>query len=265
MIENVEFCITYKCNLQCKWCCQLCGSEFNSDGELSLDSIKKYIGQILPKIKRHTNIRISGGEPTLHSQIFEIIEFFIKVVRPAIDIPVVLVSNGVGEKVNEVLQKIRKIYDTYDNPFLSNKASMIHPSDKQLCIVPSKANGWEKYVETHHKPIFLAPEDLLRKPSGSGWSEKCPQKNSVSITPHGVFVCCGSSRLISTLFKLGSGENHLLSQEEENIQREKFCKYCSYLCHSIDYTRIKEVSKSYEKAIENWKEEPYYLKEVKPI
>jgi hypothetical protein len=227
---------------------------------LSLESLDKYISQLLPLITRHTNVRIGGGEPVLHPQIFEMLQLLIEKVRPKLEIPLVLLSNGVGDRVNQILDEIRKRYDTFDSPYISTKANLILQSTKQICINASKSHGAEQYVKARHKPIFRAPVDLL--PPQGDWARNCPQKNGCNITPHGVFVCCGSSRIISTLFRLRPGEGHILSEEEEETQRQKFCKYCSYLCQPL--VPSEEPSEAYKEAIENWRANPYYLEEVEP-
>lgn len=70
------FTINSQCNDHCKFCIK---SDFINEGssDLTLNEIKKNYFLIKDKFKiRH--VSISGGEPTLHPQIFEILNFFKK-------------------------------------------------------------------------------------------------------------------------------------------------------------------------------------------
>jgi hypothetical protein len=224
---------------------------------MSLEQLERYINEIVPVLDLRTNIRIGGGEPTLHPQIFKILDLVMQKIRPLLEIPITFLTNGVGSEVNQTLQLIRKKYDTYDNPHIPIMGSPLTvPSRKQLCINVSKSRNIEAYINAKHTSIFRAPVDLFPK---SDWSAKCPAKNSCNITPYGFFVCCGAALIVSTIFKFDEGKDHLLTPEEEKEQKEKLCKYCPYLGASFN----PEPTESYKRAIEDWEKDPYFLKVLK--
>ena len=71
-----EIDITYKCNLKCINCNRSC-TQAPSDLEMPVAKIEKFIKQSIEKQFEWERIRILGGEPTLHSRIFDIIGLLI--------------------------------------------------------------------------------------------------------------------------------------------------------------------------------------------
>ena len=66
--------LTYRCNLRCKMCQFLPIIDRREKDELNLNEIKKIVDQI-PK---YTLITLTGGEPFLRNDIFEIIDYIAK-------------------------------------------------------------------------------------------------------------------------------------------------------------------------------------------
>ncbi|MDU1414722.1 MAG: radical SAM protein [Clostridium sp.] len=70
---NVDFHVTYKCNLRCKHCYAASQKENFYEQELTLEEIKKTFDQ-LDQLGTFY-LRITGGEPFIHPQFKEIIEY----------------------------------------------------------------------------------------------------------------------------------------------------------------------------------------------
>ena len=70
---NVDFHVTYKCNLRCKHCYAASQKENFYEQELTLEEIKKTFDQ-LDELGTFY-LRITGGEPFIHPQFKEIIEY----------------------------------------------------------------------------------------------------------------------------------------------------------------------------------------------
>jgi len=104
--EFVEIDITYKCNLKCINCNRSC-AQAPSNKEMPISRIENFIQQSIEKQIEWKRIRILGGEPTLHSRIFDIIDLLIKYQsnhNP--NIRLVLGTNYYGKKVHQVLKKL---------------------------------------------------------------------------------------------------------------------------------------------------------------
>ena len=82
MARNFEIDITYRCNLACKWCDRLCGTEFRRPIDMTATQLERYVSIIAPHINRRSSIRILGGEPMLHPQIFKMLDILIQAIRP---------------------------------------------------------------------------------------------------------------------------------------------------------------------------------------
>ena len=104
--RRIEIDITYDCNLKCFNCDRSC-KQLPSKECMSLTQIEKFIEESMRCKRRWERIRILGGEPTLHPQLFKILELLImykKTFSPASRL--ILVSNGYGSEVNCVLSQI---------------------------------------------------------------------------------------------------------------------------------------------------------------
>ena len=104
--EFVEIDITYKCNLKCINCNRSC-TQAPSNMEMPVSMIEGFIRQSIEQQIKWKRIRILGGEPTLHSRIFDIIDLLINyqsVYNPGVRL--VLVTNYFGKTVHRVLEKL---------------------------------------------------------------------------------------------------------------------------------------------------------------
>jgi hypothetical protein len=253
---NFDIDITYECNLSCKYCNRLCGTKFNKNDFMSVSQLEKYIVAVLPHISSVSRINILGGEPTLHPQIFEVLDLLVKILRPKLSFPMNIVSNGVGERVNSILEEIRKRYNTYDN---SRSITMINPysvakSNKDFCIVRSKFYN-QKVVESRHHPNLRG---LIDYKDDINIDYCWVQDNcGYNISPYGIYIC-SMAIAISRIFKLGEGLDHFPTPEELLNQKKKMCKYCHIKC--IPLPPSPAISKSFEIAIEEWDKDPYFLK-----
>lgn len=68
----VELCITYRCNVKCHNCSNLCTQAPKTDGDLSLEAVQKFLQDCIDNDFRFGMITIHGGEPALHPQWKEI-------------------------------------------------------------------------------------------------------------------------------------------------------------------------------------------------
>ena len=267
-MNNFEIDITYRCNLACKWCDRLCGTEFRRPIDMTATQLERYVSIIAPHINRRSSIRILGGEPMLHPQIFKMLDILIQAIRPLIEFPITIVTNGYGEKVNNVLTQIRECYDTCDNSHLSTNTTLRPSSSKQFCIVASKTLRPEAYVEQYHTSVTRAAIDFMSRSEITKYAETCWVRRTCGygITAHGIFICAGAAPSICGLFKLNPGLDHFPTTKEEDEQAERICEYCRIPCDpNQDLSGPPKIrpaillSKSYENAIREWRRESYHL------
>jgi hypothetical protein len=231
---------------------------------MSLEQVRRYALATAPLISAQSRINIVGGEPTLHPQIFEVLDILVEVIRPRMKIPIQFFSSGIGSKVNQVLGQIRQRYITQSAPFypVYNYAwasLVIRESHIQFYVINTKgsfATHIKDYINKYHIPIFRAAQDLL--PYCKDYVSLCKDKlcYGYSLSPYGIYICSVAST-ISRIFKLGEGLDHIPSTEEDKEQVDRLCHLCAVPCSKIPGP---DITKSYEEAIEAWYKEPYFLK-----
>jgi hypothetical protein len=102
----IEIDITYKCNLKCINCNRSC-TQAPSELEMPVDAIEGFIAQSVARKIAWRRIRILGGEPTLHSRFFDIIDRLMdyrRLYNPSVRL--VVCSNSHGRRVRRVLEKL---------------------------------------------------------------------------------------------------------------------------------------------------------------
>jgi Radical SAM superfamily len=104
--KYAEIDVTYKCNLKCLNCNRSC-TQAPSDREMPVADIEDFLRQSIEKKIEWKRIRILGGEPTLHSRIYDIIDCLIsyqREVNPSVRL--VLGTHFSGNRVHRVLERL---------------------------------------------------------------------------------------------------------------------------------------------------------------
>ena len=103
MLNNsVSLTFNSECNLRCLNCYVV----DKKDGEMSAEQIRSFIDEALESGYRWDKLEIRGGETTLHSNLFGILDI-VKEYKDAVpECHVELLTNGFGQKVNDILSKI---------------------------------------------------------------------------------------------------------------------------------------------------------------
>jgi hypothetical protein len=104
--EFAEIDITYKCNLKCINCNRSC-TQAPDNTEMSVDTLERFLAQSIKENIIWKRIRLLGGEPTLHSRFFRLIEMLSQYQNdhnPLVRL--VLCTNFYGEAVHRVLEKL---------------------------------------------------------------------------------------------------------------------------------------------------------------
>ncbi|MBL7050051.1 MAG: radical SAM protein [Nitrospira sp.] len=102
----IEIDITYRCNLKCLNCNRSC-TQAPSNKNMSIEQIRKFVKESAERDIKWKRIRLLGGEPTLHSDLPEILNILMeykKSFSPATSI--YLLTNGCGQGVNSILSAL---------------------------------------------------------------------------------------------------------------------------------------------------------------
>jgi hypothetical protein len=224
--EFAEIDITYKCNLKCINCNRSC-SQAPDDTEMPVSMIEAFIRESVEKKAEWKRIRILGGEPTLHSRIFDIIEL-LEDYRSAYNpgVRLVLCTNFFGRKVHEVLEKL--------------PGSIIIKST----LKTSRMNLF--------KPFNVAPVDT-RLNRFSDFSVGCRiiAECGLGLTPSGYYMCAIAGG-IDRIFQYHLGRESLPDQSDIMAdQMSAFCRLCGHF--GFQWPIRKEMmSPSWQKAYLNF-------------
>ena len=224
----VEIDITYKCNLKCINCNRSC-SQAPSDIELNVSKIDAFLKQSIEKQIQWKRIRILGGEPTLHSRIFDIIDLLInyqKYYNPSVRL--VLGTNFFGKPVHRVLARL---------------------PDK---IVLKSTIKFSR--ENLFKPFNVAPADTIYNQfsdytCGCRIIEEC----GLGLTPSGYYMCAVAGG-IDRIFEYNLGKKEIPDEADALIdQMSTFCRLCGHFGFQWP-TRKKKLSKTWRLAYERLNE-----------
>src|SRR4030042_2005467 len=111
-LEQIQFEITGRCNMKCEHC----RAWKDPQKDLTIDMIERILEFVIPEARSGMRFTISGGEPFLHPQLFEILELIKRKIDDSKKIihHVVITTNGylVTEEKIKRLEKIgfRKLY-----------------------------------------------------------------------------------------------------------------------------------------------------------
>lgn len=228
--KYVEIEITSVCNLSCFNCNRSCG-QAPSNECMSVEQIKRFVNESIKLNWRWENIRLIGGEPTLHPQLFEILKILkrYKDLNPKCGIE--LSTNGLGTKVNEVLSKL---------------------PDWVIVANSNKESGIPKFSSYNTAPI-----DLEKYKKGD-FSKGCPIITicGLGLNRYGYYAC-GPGASVDRVFGFDIGEKklQLMNNSVLKNQLKILCRYCGHFKDIYGAEKIsgREISDSWEEAYEKYK------------
>ena len=218
---------TYDCNLKCINCNQSC-RQAPSIEHMAVEQIEKFVEESKNQKRRWDLIRILGGEPTLHPQIWDILRLLLAYKRDhSSNTTIRFYTNGLGPEVNSVLAKM--------------------PEEVRI------TNTKKTSVAQNFYSINIAPMDVkaysnLNYLNGCFVTTFC----GIGLTRYGYYQCeiAGS---IDRVFGLDLGRKELPGCEDSMADLLKtFCKYCGYFKHDNFRTDEGLMSPIWEKAYENY-------------
>lgn len=201
--KYLEMDITYKCNLKCANCNRSC-AQLPSQAEMPVERVEEFICESIKNQANWERIRILGGEPTLHSRFFDIIDLLInyrKNFNP--DVRLVLCTNFFGNMVKEIISRLPKE--------ISIKST----------VKTSSVNLF--------RPFNIAPVDTWYN-RFSDYSCGCRiiEDCGIGLTPSGYYVCAVAGG-IDRVFGFGLGRETLPPPDDAMVDQMKiFCRLCGH-------------------------------------
>lgn len=213
-VNSVEIMVTEDCNLKCYNCDKMCRQAPSAAG-MTVDQIKGFIEESKACGKQWDRIGVSGGEPTLHPDIMEIVGLLLEYRNEFLPRSsfVQVVSNGYGA-AEDVL---RKLADTYTQDVM--------PSTPSNTFI---RNNLKRNQVVLHSPVNMAPIDNGDL-KGSDFRLGCwvAETAGVGLSRHGYYCCATASAIDRVMgYDLGIKSLRDVSMGRLIEQRRTFCRLC---------------------------------------
>ncbi len=206
--NKVEIDITYDCNLKCLGCNRSCTQAPTNESVSFLDIIK-FVEESIALNKKWELINVLGGEPTLHQEFKEIIQFIYNeyIIKNSPETILQIVSNGFEEKSRALCDEMRKEYSNVRIDYGSYKT--------------------DRVVE-YFSPFNDAPIDDKRF-INADFKKGCwvTSQCGIGLNKNGYYACSVAGG-IDRIFNKNLGVYKLaeLTNDKLEMQLDEFCKYC---------------------------------------
>jgi hypothetical protein len=201
---------------------------------MSLKQIKKFVDEAINLNYRWDSIKLRGGEPTLHPNILDILKILKKYKNFHPESKIILLTNGIGEKVNKVLSSL----------------------PDWICIQNSyKESG--KYDYSFFNSYNVAPIDLFWYELTNDFSKGCIRLevcHGLALSRYGYYPCTNGAN-VDRVFGFNIGIKNLSSANENALrtQMKTLCKYCGHYKLTNDLIREEKMSKSWKRIYQDYK------------
>jgi Radical SAM superfamily len=229
-LSSVDLDITTRCNLTCPNCSRSVGVA-PADESLSLEQLDRFFHQSRALGWRWRSIKLVGGEPTLHPQFGEILDFLAThhQANPACEVR--LVTNGHGRRVRETLSSLPSWVTVKD-------------SDKQ-----SNDHAFHSY---NVAPIDVPKYQRADFRRGCFVTEYC----GVALTKNGIYGCSPGAAVDRVFgFDVGLKSLDELSESTARQQFATLCRLCGHFKYNYGGAPVtsQQTSASWREALERYK------------
>jgi len=223
----LELDVTYFCNLGCKQCNRALGL-FPSNDMMTIEQVNKILHESALMEQPYTEIRVLGGEPTLHPHLFEIVKILDWYRHQVSNCKTSLWTHGQGELIKQKLKKL--------------------PTWLQIRVTPKVPKlGGENF-----EAFLAAPVDykqLHTEDYRNGCGQIVAGKCGIGVSMYGIYVC-PIAAAIDRIVGLDIGLKTLKEVSSTNFREQcnQLCRYCGHFL--VD----RGIEVSIETVSETWRE-----------
>ncbi len=237
-IKVLEIDITHNCTLQCLNCDRgLSLLPGNKAAIMELDQIRRFIDQTITNEHPWEQIRIMGGEPTIHRDFDEIVH----------------VMSAYKKEYNTSLRLI--VSSNGYTPFTKKKLAWLEQNYPEIIIEnTSKTDNYQKGFNMIHYAICDIHNNPDYEYKGCWATEAC----AIGLNASG-FYCCAVGGAIDKFFKYNIGIKDLADVNVENLSKmfNPLCSKCGrYQQMQVDNNNIEVVvSKTWKDCLDGFDEQ----------
>lgn len=229
----IELNITFRCNLHCLNC-NRSTKQAPAHKDISPEQVEHFIDETITENWKWVRIGLLGGEPTLHPQLFDILEILkrYKDFNPSCSIS--LVTNGYGKTIEAILSRLPEWLKVRN----TSKNSSLH-----------EFSGYN-----------IAPIDL-EEYRQADFSRGCFQTEicGIGMTKYGYYPCSPGAD-IDRVFGFNIGIKNLSSLNDRELRKQLkvLCAYCGHYRDNFGERKITNeiITRSWENAYRNYKKSP---------
>jgi len=229
---KIDIDITIRCNLRC-WNCSRAVRHAPSDESMSVEQLSKFVKESIDMHWKWREIKLVGGEPTMHPQFGHVLEALTPYRKMYPDCMVRVVTNGFGEHVRGVLSSLPD-WVTVDN---SGKTS--------------NENRFQSYNVAPIDIDKFRNDDFSR---GCFFMEYC----GMALSRNG-YYCCAAGASVDRVFGFDIGLKSLSTVTIMTLkdQLTRLCRYCGHYKYNYkeEWVTAAEISPSWRDAFERYRKE----------
>lgn len=225
--------ITPVCNLAC-FNCQTSARQAPAKENMTVQQMESIVEEAVALEYYWDRIILTGGEATTHPQFFELLQVLERYRAFHPDCRFTLETNGVGKKVQSVLDRLPSWVSVNNS---------------------NKEQGQQSYAFVSY---YVAPADILAY-KFSDFSKGCSRLDStygLCATMYGYYPCSPCMN-VARVFGLDVGIQKLSMVTEEALreQMKVLCKYCGWFKERPDEEiDTEQISRSWRKALAKYKD-----------
>lgn len=211
-VERIELIITYKCNRRC-YNCEASVRQAPSNDYMTVEQIQKFVDESIEKQIKWKNIRVLGGEPTLHKDIQAIISVLFKYKQKFnTKTQITIVTNGTGKLVNTVIDEL--VDEFHINVQNSNKKSDIQP----------------QFSPVNQAPIDVEEYKNMDFTKGCWITTAC----GIALDMYGYYPCSAAAAT-ARVFGYDIGRKYLPEKSDRmDDLYPRFCSICGHYYNEIN-------------------------------
>ena len=261
-LEVGELDIVSFCNLNC-YSCNRFMDVFPVKDMMTVEQVKFFVDESIELDWPWRELRIMGGEPSIHPQFKEILDEMMRLKRFKTSILIKVITNGTGKKVQERLKLVPPEFPVMNSMERYDTTHMELNSTTKKHVIPDFGNMWQAPIDRlPQKPSstvegFIPSTKIKEFDENTVYSCQVHQTCGLGISHNGILPCgCGNAigRVVGLDFYFKSLKE--VTIEECHKRLEILCGLCGRnLNYTIPVRDNMEQSPFWEEAFEEYRKE----------